>query len=638
MGMCHLRKDHKSDLLTYLQNNPGWHTSNELAVVVGVSQRSIKRYAKDLIDSTAIFGSEKGYAINQKKVNQIIKKETSNFDYGSIKRLLLNEFTQNERLNIYDLSNELYLSESTVNGLINEMKDFVAQFGLKLKQSGDNWSLIGSEMNKRKLISEILYRESKQSFIGASSIEESFPDVNVKGISDEINQLTLTSNIYLNKFDFNNILLHIAIATHRIKNGYHPNTTNEQPNETNTASKTTGDFGNKLITKVESIEEVKFSDEERQSLVLIIQFSITRKHRNLEDTINPSTARLVDELIKYVNTMLNIDLRVLNFREQFAIHIQRLLERSSHGYVERNPMTSRIRKSSPLIYECAVLISNKLEETEHVEIEDDEIAYIAMHIGNAVSEYIKELNKLYAVILLPDYQSDLDNFTSQLERLFSQDIVIGKTIHDLSELDNVSLPRKIDLIIQVNTEYPITNYRYTNITQFLTQSDYKQVDSLIKELKHNRKKSNFTKNLEKFFPKDNFLIVQKKLNRNELFEHISSILEKRDVVKKGFAAKLIEREKMSSTAFGSIAIPHSLEMIALKTEGYVVIAPNGINWNSDNHNVKMVFLLAVNEVNKQSYRNIFDDFSQIAVEPKNIAILIKSKSYEQFINNLVSLL
>lgn len=643
MRMGHLRKDHKSELLVYLQNNPGWHTSNELAVVIGVSQRSIKRYAKDLTDSAAIFGSEKGYEFNQQNSNQTVKSESINSDYGSIKRVLMNEFTQKDSLNIYDLSAEFYLSESTILKLIKEISKYVTQFGLELTQSGDSWSLNGSEMNKRKLISDILYRESRQSFIDQNSIEESFPDVDVQKISKHINGLAMASNIYLNTFDFNNILLHIAIATHRTKNGYHP-ISSETGNGINSnenideSTKQEKQFGIDLITNVEEISKIKFSYQEKLSLILIIQFSITRKHRNLEDSITPSTAKLVDQLIRYVNEMLNIDLRVLNFREQFAIHIQRLLERSAHGYVERNPMTARIRKSSPIIYECAVLISNKLEETENVHIEDDEIAYIAMHIGNAVSEYINDLHKLYTVVLIPDYQSDIENFTSQLGRLFSQDIVIGQVLHSPRELEEKQFPREIDFIIQVNTEYAINNYRYVNITQFLMQSDYQKVNTIIKEIKHSRKRVNFTNNLEKFFPKENFLFIQKDINRDELFKKISSNLEERGVVKKGFAQELINREKMSSTAFGSVAIPHTMEMVALKTEGYVVIAPNGIDWNTNNHNVRMVFLLAVNETNKQSYRNIFDDLSQIAVEPKNIAALVKSKTYDEFINNLVSLL
>lgn len=639
--MSYLRKDHKKELWDYLQNNPGWHTSNELAVVIGVSQRSIKRYAKDLIDTAAIFVSSEGYKANQKKVNSATKR---NSDYESIKRVLINEFTQQKELNLYDLADQFYLSESTVLKLLREIQLYVKPFDLDLKQNGDSWSLLGSEMDKRKLISDILYRESKQTFIGNDTIQDSFPDINVTQISEAIKKLTMIENIYLNTFDFNNILLHIAIATHRIKNGYQSQNLEKDNDEKTVIGNNDGErtqersFGNKLIDFVEQAENIHFSNSERQSLILIVQFSITRKHRDLEDNVKHSTIVLVDNLIKYVNSMLNIDLRVLNFREQFAIHIQRLLERSSRGYVERNPMTAKIRKSSPIIYECAVLISNRMEEIEDITLEDDEIAYIAMHIGNAVSEYINDLHKLYVVVLMPDYQSDNDEFMSRLERLFSQDIVIGRVIHNPDMINEVDYPRKVDFVIQVNSEYSLSGIRHANISQFLTQIDYKEVSQLIVALKHKQEKINFTNNLEKFFPKENFKIINNETDRENLFKAICNELEQKGIVTADFKDRLEAREKMSSTAFGRVAIPHSLQMIALKTQGYVVIDPKGINWDKENNHVNLMFLLAINESNKQAYRNIFDDLSQIAVDPKNIARLVKSKTYDEFIKQLTALL
>jgi len=640
--MSYLRKDHKKELWDYLQNNPGWHTSSELAVVIGVSQRSIKRYAKDLIDTAAIFVSNKGYKVNQKKVDSANEKKS---DYESIKRVLINEFTQQKELNLYDISEQLYLSESTLINLFREIQQYIKPFELKLEQAGDNWSLVGSEMNKRRLISDILYRESKQTFIGTDTIQDSFPDIDVVKISETIKKLTQLENIYLNTFDFNNILLHIAIATHRVKNGYQSQNMDDKlihPQQFDISSDVKNiqetDFGNNLINDVEKYEKIKFSDTERQSLRLIIQFSITRKHRNLEDTVKRSTVILVDDLIKYVNTMLNIDLRVLNFREQFAIHIQRLLERSSHGYVERNPMTASIRKSSPIIYECAVLISNRMEEVEHVTLEDDEIAYIAMHIGNAVSEYINDLHKLYAIVLMPDYQNDTDDFASRLERLFSQDIVIGGVVHNPEMIGERDYPRKIDFVIQVNSEYQLPGISHANISQFMTQTDYKRINQLIESHKHQQKKANFTNNLKRFFPKSNFKVIDHRIERDELFQIVCDELEEKQVIPENFTDRLKAREKMSSTAFGRVAIPHSMQMIALKTQGYVVIAPKGISWNNDNHEVNLMFLLAVNKENKQSYRNIFDDLSQIAVDPKNIALLVKSRTYDEFIEQLTDLL
>ncbi|GAB5052997.1 PTS sugar transporter subunit IIA [Pediococcus ethanolidurans] len=632
-----MQKDHKKVLWEYLQANPGWHTSSELAVAIGVSTRSIKRYVKDLVDTSAIFVSEKGYKINQKITN----KKSSNMSYDSVKRVLINEFTRKQSLNVYDLSERFYLSESTLIKLLGEITHYFKSFNLELRRSGDNWFLDGDELNKRKVISDVLYRESGQTFIGTKTIQESFPDIKVKNLANNIREIANSQNIYLNVFDFNNVLLHVAIATHRSKNGYQPQS--DLSKKTSAFQKNSDKnqgliFSKQLIDQIEKSEKLKFSDEERRSLMLVIQFSITRKHRNLEDTINHETAILVDQLIKYVSSMLNIDLKSLNFRDQFAIHIQRLLERSSHGYVERNPMTSRIRKSSPIIYECAVLISNRLEELKNVSIDDDEIAYIAMHIGNAVSEYINELHKLYVIVLLPDYQIDNNSFVSRLERLFSQDIVVGGVVNTPEQLQENHYPRKIDFVVQVNSNYVLSNVVYANISQFLTQYDYRQVNTIVETVRHKQERDNFTNNLRQFFSTTNFEIVSNKMSRDKLFKTICNKLEEKNVVDKDFVNQLKKREEMSSTAFGKVAIPHSLQMSALKTQGYIVIAPKGIRWDETGNEVNLVFVLAVNKDNKNSYRNIFDDLSQIAIDPKNISKLISSKNYDEFVEELAELL
>lgn len=44
---------------------------------------------------------------------------------------------------------------------------------------------------------------------------------------------------------------------------------------------------------------------------------------------------------------------------------------------------------------------------------------------------------------------------------------------------------------------------------------------------------------------------------------------------------------MSSTAFGRIAIPHSLDMSAQKSKGFIIINSHGIKW-SDNNEVYLV--------------------------------------------------
>ena len=114
-------------------------------------------------------------------------------------------------------------------------------------------------------------------------------------------------------------------------------------------------------------------------------------------------------------------------------------------------------------------------------------------------------------------------------------------------------------------------------------------------------------------------------------------MERQGVVQSDFKKRLYQREKMSSTAFGRIAIPHSLDISAQKSKGFIIINPHGIKW-SDNNEVYLVIALAIDPNNKQLFREVFDELSDVVTDINNVTELIKCKNYSEFIVKLVELL
>ena len=56
----------KNKLLSYLQNFPGWHTSQELAIQLELSKRTIKNYVQQFRDQGILISSSvKGYRLEQ---------------------------------------------------------------------------------------------------------------------------------------------------------------------------------------------------------------------------------------------------------------------------------------------------------------------------------------------------------------------------------------------------------------------------------------------------------------------------------------------------------------------------------------------------------------------------------------------
>ena len=133
------------------------------------------------------------------------------------------------------------------------------------------------------------------------------------------------------------------------------------------------------------------------------------------------------------------------------------------------------------------------------------------------------------------------------------------------------------------------------------------------------------------------LRAKKITNIDQVFEIVNDKFFEQGVVEKDFKKLLKQRENLSSTAFDKVAIPHSLNMTARKSRGFIIINPKGIKWSDDNR-VYLVIALAIDPNNKQLFRNVFDELSDIITNIDNVVKLINSQNYGEFIINLVEML
>ena len=389
-----------------------------------------------------------------------------------------------------------------------------------------------------------------------------------------------------------------------------------------------------IVTNVEKEYGVEFEEPDRKELALILQTSFNGNFK-VDDNITSDIELLVDDLISYVGKAYQIDLNNDNFRERFSLHLDRLIARARSNKIEHNPIIGNIKISSPTIYECAVLMAHRISEKVGVKIEDSEIAYIALHIGNAIAEQMADEQKLSVLVLMPEYYDNSAILSNKLQQQFSNYIYIKGIISDPSKIKNYG--SNIDIIIAVNSNYVNPNISTVNISQFLLPEDIQKLNIAITTRQHQVKKNKFQERLLTFFDSNNFIRDTSLNDINKVFDIVSDSFEKQGVVQFDFKQRLYQREKMSSTAFGRIAIPHSLDMSAQKSKGFIIVNPHGIRW-SDNNEVYLVIALAIDPNNKQLFREVFDELSDIVTDINNVTELIKCKNYSEFIIKLVELL
>ena len=503
---------------------------------------------------------------------------------------------------------------------------------MKLERHGDNFELIGDERRKRSLLSALIYEETSGTFMNQEVIQKNFEDIDVSLLRKIILESFNQRNIYLNTFDLNNILLHFVIVIERLKHGHVISKTNFEK-DSNINNKNV--LAYKIVQSVENALSIKFELPDFKELELIVEASVIDKSSNLHKKIKPETANMVTDLISYVWSNYHINLDNDNFKDRFALHLDRLIARARQEKIQHNPIATNIKNSSPTIYECAVIIADRISQKLNITIDDNEIGYIAMHIGNAMAEQISDKQKLAAVILIPQYYDNAAVLTRKIQKHFAQYINIKDEIYDPIQLHARKL--KIDLIIAVDTNYVDEKISTVNISQFFLKNDIQKLTIAIATKQHQLRKDIFQENLFKFFNSEDFEKSDEITNIDDCFDLVGSRFSKERVVDKNFKQALYNRENMSSTAFGRVAIPHSLTMSANKSRGFIIINPRGIKW-SNNNEVYLVIALAIDPDNKKLFRDVFDELSNIVTDINNVSQLVHCNSYSEFIIKLVDLL
>lgn len=137
-------------ILRHLSTQQDWTSSAQLANLLGISKRSVKTYIAELnsMEVGLITSSKKGYQVDLEKLNPFLKMMTQTIPQSPKERaeyLLKSLVNAEGPLNIFDLSDELYISEVTLKGDLRKVKKRLADHNLELKISGDFIEMIGQE-------------------------------------------------------------------------------------------------------------------------------------------------------------------------------------------------------------------------------------------------------------------------------------------------------------------------------------------------------------------------------------------------------------------------------------------------------------------------------------------------------------
>lgn len=644
-------------------------TSKEIASEIGVSDKTSRKYIKQLNeaidDKIACIKSTRGHGykliiqndeafrnfyrdnfnISQSKqsVSQIEKPKERQFF------LLRRLFFDNDLIYFEDLLEELYISNSTLLGDVAEMKLILKPFDLILKLSKKSGlTIIGDERNKRRfIIGYFLVDRYKNNLKSFEQISLVLTNIRLEEILIIVLDEYRNAKLKLNDTIIFNIAIHIALALKRVEEGYHIYS-NTDMNELNSVEEI--QTAKNIIYRLEKSRGTLLPDTEIYNIALHLKNKQSLK--NLLSSQDIEESELRNQIIKGLK---NMEKQTGYCYSEDSILIEGLLThfvpfvlRIINGDKIQNPLLKEIKNNYQTFFELTKQSFSEIKVIGNNNISDDEWAYIALYIIAAHERQMNEKKPNILVICATGLGSS-QMISTRLENELGSKIII-KDIISYYEITEERL-KNIDLIVSsIDLSNIVFNVPIVNVSVLLNEGDIKAINNILSsnsyiEIESRNKvfdeSIDIESIIEEYFESNLFVFSNEITNREEAIDIlINKSIEQDNSIDKLFLKNQLNlRESFSSVVFArDVAVPHPIEGASNKSKVAVLITPGGIEWDLNNKNIKITFLLLPDRFGNQQIELVSKAILPILESQTSIDTLVSTRNYEDFKDKLVQIL
>ena len=619
-------------LISCLSDGQSVMTASFLAEKMGISSRSVKTYVKNINAEhpDLILSGPDGYSINKKVLDDLVFENNEiPQDQDERIRYIINyllSLENDETVDIDELADSIYVSAVTIRRDLKIAKELCAHYHTDLKTANDSISLHGKEKDKRALINAIYTKEFEQGDFDLQKMQEVFPDYDLTLIKSITIEKCKQFNYLINGYTIDQIVLDIVIGIDRIRHSF----ISDKSSESTIRNIHELDLARAITSEFEKIYDIRYSEEEIQAFAIILFTHLLKidyqsiTNEELRHIIGDDVYQLAVEIIEETDDYF-IKNQNEEFFTRFALHLKNLLLRARSNYINQNTLTETIKSSCPLLFDCAVNISKKIYEKTGYQINDDEIAYICIHIASLLET--SNDSKLSCGIVMPRYYNFSDEIRNKIQNRFSSEASI-KVIPE----EDYKRFNSLDLIITTDPNLLVDPSRKVVFTGILRDSDLDLIDLKIREIKKKKKIEMIVNHMmavtsEKFFYKNPAY-----KDKNSFITALANDLLDRGIVGYDYLDDVFYRESISSTAFGPIAVPHSLTMNANQTMISVALFDKPVDWGGKK--VSIILMFAIHPDDKKLFHYIFDNLISLLLDEENIRLLKSCDSYTEFISQI----
>lgn len=621
----------EKELIDYLSKKKRWVTSDELAEFSKCTTRTIRnRVAKiNQNQPELISTSHLGYQLNEE-----VKLPVSGTEDRKSRIFLELLKHSSEGVDFYELAEKLFISESTLKNDIQQLKKEITNEAIQIIFEQEYIKLTGPERAKRRYLISLLYNESDLQEKLKASIQQMIGYISLEKLQQTIQNVLSDHNIQINQYSLNNMVLHFAISIERIRQGHSlKKSLNDNPTQSNAEFLIAEEISNKLAQQY----DIHFSHAELEQLSLLFigmqNETLTKQNSHqLSNFVDQKIITALQDVLTEVEQTYLVELHDEEFFNKLAIHLQSLYYRSHYETFTRNSSLLDLKTAYPLTYDLAVYISSLIQDRLDIWFNDDEISFIALHIGSFLETQKHFRNQVTIQLIVNDYHDIAENLSKQIEERF------GETINLLVAEKWKAANGNYDLLLTTDRETASEYAGSVFIHPFLTNKDVKKIEKRINSLKSQRETRRMYQAIEKFILPELYFnqIDPAGLEPFEIRKQINQRMIEEDFVDDQFFERVEKRERMSPTSFPSgIAVPHSVELEAQRSGVAIMTLQEPLVWAD--HTIKLIAYIAINKNEANEFNDFFETFIEIVSEPINTKQLSMSEDYDEFILRLKSM-
>lgn len=612
-------------IIKTLYNADGYLTFQELADQLGVSIKTIRNDIAAIrsflesasagrLESKPHFGVKA--CINKQEWEMLLSngqiQAESNVEEQEILFFILQYLLQNGSLTAAHLSERYYIGRTQLDRILERASAWFSKNHIVFeRRRGKGISILASEFNFRLAVL-VFFLEYKgflcppsglrssrfaamdaQDYTALCTLLDGFDVDNVAEILAEVEQ---RFGFRFSYFANSMLLLMVSLSMIRHRKGK----TVQVPKIP--ACKTDGQSDEVVTNALAEDLEKRFAScvpqQEWEYLLFAVSISEVQgfaddRFRRQYEALNLELCQLTVKFVNLVSEITNVDLRDDKFFvTQMFLQLKAMIARLKYGAELKNPLLRQIKTKYPNLMAMAWSASNIFEKELQLDINEDEVGYLALHIGGAIERSSANLR----ACIVCDYGIGISQILREKIQRAIPDLRIT-AVYSNRDLRSIKSEACDFVISTVPLDGVSLTKPLVTVGHLLDGGDIETIEAQIRRSRTEKRArktgakdmapthSLFTKEL--IFP--HFAAGCKE----EILKTMCARLEMLGYVSEGFAGSVLEREAHTSTEVGKgMALPHGHSRFVNRSVVAFAKLPQPILWFDGSEEVDLIFLLA----------------------------------------------